>query len=179
MKFTGRTLYCSGTAQATDIATDDAPSRNTGLIPIFSNEQRNIGFVVRKFTAFPNASTTDGGIERMILTSYTQRDCRALREGGAAGGNQVLRILGISPGISPAANDRVLATYAMGDINLGGVIKRDALFVQELSIGVDQPRGSITYYVEFDEYELSDDEMVLALLGESDMNTANFIVADA
>ena len=100
------------------------------------------------------------------------------REGGAAGGNQVLKILGLQSGISPASNDRVLASFSDA-WSLGSTIKKDALFVQELSLGIDDPRNTVSYYVEFDEYELTDDEMVLALLQESDQNTGNFIVADA
>jgi len=185
MKFTGRTLYVSGQVTTFDIATDNNTNPATytrGLIPIYSNERRNYGFIVRKFSAFPPISATDTGVNSMMLTTYSARDCKRLRDGGAAGGNQVLKILGVQAGIAPASNDRVLASFstnfASGSIHDGGIIKADALFVQELSLGIDDPRGSISYYVEFDEYELTDDEMVLALLQESDQNTGNFIVAD-
>lgn len=183
MKFTGRTLYTSGTVTTLDIATDNNVNPATytsGLIPIWSNERRNYGYIIRKFTAFPSVSSTDASISKMILTSYSARDCEGLRIGGAAGGNQTLKILGIQAGIPPSANDRVLATFtdvSGVSIHDGGVIKRDALVVQELSLGIDAPRDSVSYYVEFDEYLLTDDEYVLALLNESDQNTANFTVA--
>ena len=54
-----------------------------------------------------------------------------------------------------------------------GIRKIDSLVVQSLSLGVDSPRGQVTYYIEMDEYELTDDELVLALLQESDQHTGN------
>ena len=183
MRFTGRTLYVSGQVTTFDIATDnntDPATYASGLIPIYSNERRNYGYIVKHFGPFPSVSATDSGVSKMILTTYSARDCKRLRDGGASGGNQTLRIIGAQAGIAPASNDRVLATFtdiSGVSIHDGGIVKKDALFVQELSLGIDGPRDSVSYYVEFDEYELTDDEMVLALLQESDQNVGNFDVA--
>ena len=179
MKFTGKTLYVSGEVTAADIQSDPQPV-NTGLIPIWENERPNYGYLIRYVSSFPNASSTDGGNASFILTTYSKRDILALRN-AAQGTNQVLQILGINAGVSPAANDRVVASY-LASANIGserGIVKRDALVVQSLSLGVDQPRTSISYYIEMDEYILDDDEYALAMLGESDQNVGNFEVRKA
>ena len=180
MKFTGRTLYVSGLVTAADIESGQQPV-NTGLIPIWENERPNYGYLIRYVSSFPNASSTDDGNASFILTTYSKRDILAMRNGGAAAGNQVLQILGVAAGVSPAGNDRVVASYA-ASAQIGaerGIVKRDALVVQSLSLGVDSPRTSVSYYIEMDEYILDDDEYALAMLGESDQNVGNFEVRKA
>jgi len=178
MKKTGRRLYISGSVTSVDIATDSNTNPATytnGLIPIWENERRGYGYIINFLSAFPNVDNANGSDNRYLLTTYSARDCRRLREGGAGGVNQVLKILGIQAGIDAAENDRVIGTYQPGASGSStyGIRKIDSLVVQSLSLGVDQPRGNVTYYIEMDEYELTDDEMVLALLSESDMNVGN------
>lgn len=175
MKVTGNIRYISGVVSAADIATSDAPSASEGLCPIWENERRNFGYIVRRFEPFTSGSSTASDTNAMLLTSYSYRDCRAMANGGVGGANQALKILGIQAGIAPAANDRILATYSPV-VGSFGVVKYDALVVQSLSIGSDFTRGTCSYYIELVEVELTDDEFVLALLNESDMNTGNFEV---
>lgn len=177
MKFTGRTLYVSGTVTTEDIESGVQPI-NKGLIPIWENERPNYGYLVKFVSSFPAVSATDDQNAPFILTTYSRRDILALRNGGSPAGNQVLQILGISTGISPAGNDRVLATFSPNATiqSNKGIVKRDALVAQSLSIGIDEPRKAVSYYIEMDEYILDDDEYALAMLGESDQNVGNFEV---
>ena len=180
MKFTGRTLYVSGTVTTADIESDEQPV-NKGLIPIWENERPNHGYLIKFVSSFPAASTTDDHSAPFILTTYSRRDILALRNGGVPASNQVLQILGISAGISPASNDRVLASFSpQATIQSNkGIVKRDALVAQSLSIGIDEPRKSVSYYIEMDEYLLDDNEYALAMLGESEQNVGNFEVRKA
>lgn len=178
MKKTGRTLYISGEKTTFDIATnpDNNPATYTeGLIPIWENERKGYGYIVRFISAFPSINSAGPGDAPFILTTYSARDCKRLKEGGAGGINQTLKILGIQAGIAPAENDRVIGVYYpySGNFQNNFVVKWDSLIVQSLSLGVDNPKQAVTYYIEMDEYKLSDDETVLALLGESDMNVGN------
>tara|TARA_Y100001972_G_C7651195_1_gene327477 strand:- start:1345 stop:1887 length:543 start_codon:yes stop_codon:yes gene_type:complete len=177
MKFTGRTLYISGTVTTQDITSGGQPT-NTGLISIWENERNNYGYLVRYISAFPNPGRSVVNAQPFILTTYSQRDLFAMRDGGVPGGNMVLQILGITAGVSPAGNDRVLASYhpQIHQDAAGGVVKRDALVCQSLSLGVDQPDDAVSYYVELDEYILDDNEYALAMLGESGQNVGNFEV---
>lgn len=177
MKFTGRTLYISGTVVEADIESGSQPI-NTGLVPIWENERSNYGYLIKYVSSFPNPSKTANNSEAFFVTTYSRRDLHRLRNAGAPGGNQVLQILGLQAGISPAGNDRVLATFhpQLTTQSDRGVVKRDALVVQSLSLGIDQPQQAVSYYIEMDEYLLDDDEYALAMLGESDQNVGNFEV---
>ncbi len=177
MKATGKVRYLSGVVSAADISSSKSPIAVEGLAPIFENERRGYGYIVRRFEPFVAVNATQTDATPMLLTTYSERDLNALANGGAAGGNQVLKILGIQDGIHPAANDRVVATYSP-IVGSFGVVKYDSLVVQSLSIGADFSRGICSYYIELVEVELSADETVLALLGESDMNVGNLEVAD-
>ena len=177
MKFTGRTLYISGEVTAADIASGQQPI-NSGLIPIWENERTNYGYLIRFVSSFPGLSRSRANAAPFFVTSYSKRDCIRLKNAGAPGANQVLQIVGAAAGIGPAANDRVLASYNTEFTQQSdkGIIKRDALVCQSLSLAVDDPATAVTYYIELDEYELTDDEFALALLGESDQNVGNFEV---
>ena len=83
-----------------------------------------------------------------------------------------------------SSNDRVIASYSGDDVDrapqryASGIIKHDALVVQGLSLIVNHTDVAGTnYYIEMEEVELTDDEMVLALLQESSQNTGNLVVA--
>lgn len=177
MKFTGRTLYISGTVSTPDITSGAQPT-NTGLVSVWENERTNYGYLVKYVAAFPNPGRSVVNAQPFLVTTYSQRDLFAMRAGGAAGGNQVLQILGIAVGVSPASNDRVVASYhpQIHQDATGGVVKRDALVCQSISLGIDQPDDAVSYYIELDEYTLTDDEYALAMLGESDQNVGNFEV---
>lgn len=184
MKFTGKKLYISGSVTTQDIETDpntDPATYGQGLVPIWENERRGYGYIINFISSFPDINSASESDNNYLLTTYSKRDCRALREAGAGGINQVLKILGIQGGISPASNDRVIGSYRStnsgglhtGALQTNGVRKIDSLVVQSLSLGIDSPRGNVTYYIEMDEYKLTDDELVLALLQESDQHTGN------
>jgi len=189
MKATGRKLYISGSKTTQDIESDpntDPALYSQGLVPIWENERRGYGYIINFICSFPDVNAASESDNNYLLTTYSKRDCKQLREAGAAGINQVLQILGIQGGIAPAENDRVIGSYRTtnsagghtGGIQSNGVRKIDSLVVQALSLGIDSPRGNVTYYIEMDEYELTDDEMVLALLRESDQHTGNMYVQD-
>lgn len=180
MKFTGRTVYASGVVTVDDIDTSASPT-NTGLISIWENERRNYAFLIRYVACFPNPGRTTVTGQPFIVTTYSKRDCHAMRDAGAAGANMVLQIVGAAAGINPAGNDRVLASYHpqfLGE-QTAGVVKRDALVCQSLSLGVDNPSDAISYYIEMDEYILDDNEYALAMLGESGQNVGNIEVRKA
>ena len=190
MKSTGRKLYLSGSVTTLDIKTDadtNPATYTNGLVPIWENERRGYGYIINFISSFPDINSATESDNNYILTTYSERDCKQLREGGAAGANQTLQILGIQTGIPPAANDRVIGSYRAinaggnhhGSLQNNGVRKIDSLVVQSLSLGIDQPRGSVTYYIEMEEYELTDDELVLALLQESDQHTGNMYTREA
>lgn len=184
MKYTGKKLYLSGSKTTEDIESD--PNTNpaaygSGLVPIWENERRGYGYIINFISSFPDINGAVESDNNYLLTTYSKRDCKALREAGAGGINQVLKILGIQGGIAPAENDRVIGSYRStnsagshtGALQTNGVRKLDSLVVQSLSLGIDSPKGNVTYYIEMDEVELTDDELVLALLQESDQHTGN------
>ena len=178
MKATGRTLYISGQVSHLDFDTSDpALGMSEGLVSVWENERRGYGYLIKRVAAFPSPHTIELTNMPFIVTTYSKRDLEAIRgvPGGptAAGLNILQQILGMLPGIGPAENDRVVASYTP-TLSLEGVVKSDALVVQGLSIGFDDSKGSVSYYIELEEYDLSDDENVLALLQESSMNVANF-----
>ena len=180
MKFTGRTVYVSGVVTTADIDTSTSAT-NTGLISVWENERRNYGYLIRYVAAFPNPGRTSVALEPFIVTTYSKRDLHRMRDAGAAGANMVLQIVGAAAGINPAGNDRVLASYhpQFEGESSRGIVKRDALVCQSLSLGIDEPSGFISYYIEMDEYILTDDEYALAMLGESGQNVGNIEVRKA
>lgn len=175
MKKTGRTLYVSGMVSHEDFDTSDPALGNShGLVSVWENERRGYGYIVKRITSFPCPQAISETNQFFIVTTYSKRDLEALRDGGAAGLNMVFQILGMADGISPAQNDRVIGSYTP-TLSLEGVVKADALVVQGLSLGFDTSKGSVSYYIELEEYTLSADETVLALLQESSMNVADLV----
>jgi len=183
MKKTGRILYISGQVTQTDIVVPAGGGSDYGLVPIWENERRGYGYLVRFVGSFPGLTTpAQRGNSDYLLTTYSARDLERLTQ-TAAGINYALQIIGAQGGMPPAENDRVLACYSGDNVNKGvdryhnGIIKRDALVVQSISLGINSVEGApITYYIELEEYELSDDEMVLALLQESSQNVAELTI---
>ena len=182
MKKTGRMLYISGQVEDQDILVPRsaaAPTYTYGLASIWENERRGYGYIVRFVGAFP------GVVNRFnnsyLLTTYSERDLRQLNE-TVFGQNMALALIGANAGVAnpPAENDRIIASYSGDDLRTApqrydsGIIKHDALVVQSLSLAVNNAEGVLTtYYIELEEYELTDDELVLALLSESSQNVAN------
>jgi len=179
MKATGRTLYLSGQVTDADIVAPANPGAR-GLVPIWQNERQGYGYVVRFVGAFPGPFPANRYNRDYLLTTYGERDLRTMAL-TVPGQNMALRIIGAQQGMPPASNDRVIASYS-GDSEKddrydSGIIKHDALVVQALSLGVEIVEGKfVTYYIEMEEFELSDDERVLALLSESAQNVANLTV---
>lgn len=173
MKKTGRMKYVSGQVSHLDFDTSDPGlGLSQGLVSIWENERKGFGYIVRRVAAFPCPHIISDSNLPFVVTTYGKRDLEALRAGGLAGDEMVEQILGMRPGIRPAMNDRVIASYTP-NLSLEGVVKSDALVVQGLSIGFDNARGDVTYYIELEEVRLDADETVLALLSESSMNVAN------
>lgn len=185
MKFTGRRLYISGQADKEDIVVPRSaasPTYDYGMVPIWENERRGYGYIIRFVGAFPG--TINRFNNSYLLTTYSDRDCRLLNE-TVFGQNMALALMGANAGTSnpPADNDRIVASYSGDDLRTApqrydsGIIKHDALVVQSLSLMINNQEGvSTTYYIELEEVELSDDEMVLALLNESAQNVANLVI---
>lgn len=185
MKKTGRTLYLSGLVQAQDIITPRTGPGNAskGFAPIWTNERRGYGYIIRFVGSFPNCFTRFNG--SYMLTTYSERDLRKLNE-TTEGINIAIALANINTGLSnpTSSNDRVIASYSGDDADrapqryANGIIKHDALVVQSLSLLVNLVDIAATnYYIEMEELELTDDEMVLALLQESSQNTGNLVVA--
>ena len=173
MKPTGRMKYVSGVVSHNDFDTSDPNlGLSQGLVSIWENERRGFGYIVKRVCAFPNPHTIQESNLPFIVTTYGKRDLEALRAGGLAGSEMVEQILGMRPGILPAMNDRVIASYTP-TLRMEGVVKTDALVVQGLSLGFDTNKGDISYYIELQEVRLDANETVLALLAESSMNVAN------
>ena len=129
MKKTGRMKYVSGVVSHLDFDTSDPNlGLSQGLVSIFENERRGFGYIVRRVTAFPNPHIIQNSNAPFIVTTYGKRDLQALRDGGLAGDEMVEQILGMRPGILPASNDRVIASYTP-NLSLEGVVKTDALVV--------------------------------------------------
>ena len=184
MKKTGRTLYLSGIVQNVDIITPRTGpgDASQGFAPIWENERRGYGYIVRFVGSFP------GPFNRYApsyqLTTYGERDLRKLNE-TTFGINSAIALAGMGTGLAnpPSANDRVIAAYSGDDGDRApqrydsGIIKHDALIVQSLSLIVNHSDFAATnYYIEMEEVELTDDELVLALLSESAQNVANYEV---
>tara|TARA_R110001599_G_C12187210_1_gene654586 strand:- start:832 stop:1386 length:555 start_codon:yes stop_codon:yes gene_type:complete len=180
MKKTGRTLYLSGQVEDQDILVPRsaaAPTYSYGLASIWENERRGYGYIVRFVGAFPGVVNRYNNSYQ--LTTYSERDLRALNE-TVFGQNMALALIGAAGTTPPAENDRIIAAYSGDDVDRApqrydsGIIKHDALIVQSLSLAINNKEGSLTtYYIELEEYELTDDELVLALLSESSQNVAN------
>jgi len=184
MKKTGRRLYLSGIVQNVDIITPRTGPADAqqGFAPIWENERRGYGYIVRFVGSFP------GPFNRYApsyqLTTYGERDLRKLNE-TTFGINTATALAGMGTGLAnpPSDNDRVIAAYSGDDGDRApqrydaGIIKHDALVVQSLSLIVNHADFPATnYYIEMEEVELTDDELVLALLSESSQNVANYEV---
>ena len=182
MKKTGRTLYISGLVGENDILvprSNAAPTYDYGFAAIWENERRGYGYIVRFVGGFPGIITRHNS--SYLLTTYSERDLRKLNE-TVFGKNMALALLGTGSGeANPVQeNDRIIASYSGDDVDRApqrynnGIIKHDALVVESLSLAVNHKEGNLTsYYIELEEYELTDDELVLALLSESSQNVAN------
>ena len=185
MKKTGRRLYLSGLVSNADIITPRTGpgDASQGFAPIWENERRGYGYIIRFVASFPNPFNRLNG--SYLLTTYSERDLRKLNE-TTEGKNIAIALANINTGlVNPtSSNDRVIASYSGDDVDrapqryASGIIKHDALVVQGLSLIVNHTDVAGTnYYIEMEEVELTDDEMVLALLQESSQNTGNLVVA--
>lgn len=184
MKKTGRTLYLSGLVTKSDIITPRTgpADASQGFAPIWTNERKGHGYIVRFVGSFPNVFHRFNN--SYLLTTYSERDLRKLNS-TTAGINIAIALANINTGqVNPtSSNDRVIATYSGDDVReapqryANGIVKHDALVVQGLSLIVDlQDIAACNYYIEIEEVELTEDEMVLALLQESSQNTGNLVV---
>jgi len=180
MKKTGRRVYLSG---AVSFATADAVhTSGADNLAYFQNilvdERRGYAYKVTFISAFPDASNPTGrGNMPFALQSFSRRELLRMSNAElqlACGRADYLGTSGFQ-----AANNRTIGIYANLDSGRDTgynfqnqyVVKGDAMVTQSLNLCVDlesrgQTDSTATYYIELDEYEVSDDEEILLILNE-------------
>ena len=180
MKFTGRRVYLSGGVQfdTADAVRTDGGGNTTYFQNIMVDERVGYAYKVTFMSSFPNVASQ--GNQRNIgyaLQSYSRRELLRMTNDEltlAAGLHTYLDGSG-----TLAASNRTIGVYgSLGDRGAAGtnyqnqyVIKGDAMVTQSLSICVDmsiagQTDSACSYYIELEEYEVSDNEEILLILNE-------------
>jgi len=185
MKRTGRNVYLSGRVGE---STADAIYEKSGTPTVYFqnilvDERRGYAYKVTFMSAFPNVTVapTTGNVP-FALQSFSTRELQKMSQASLAlhGGhnNQVSSL---------SMDNRTIGIYGYNTSEQQGynmqnqyVIKGDAMVTQSLSLAVDiintSKLGSFaTYYIELEEYEVSDNEEILLLLNERAQNAAGLV----
>jgi len=176
MKKTGRRVYLSGQVSFEE---SDAviAGPNTYFQNILVDERRGYAYKVTYISAFPDVTQpfTPGNVP-FALQSFSRRELLRMSQAQLELHSGARANLG---GGTLAQDNRTIGIYgytgerAYVDSNYQNqyVIKGDAMVTQSLSLCVDmqilgQTASKATYYIELDEYEVSDNEEILLLLAE-------------
>ena len=176
MKKTGRRVYLSGQVLFEE-ADASLPGPTTYFQNIMTDERRGYAYKVTFISAFPQVTVplTPGNVpfalqsfsrRELLRMSTAQLELHAGRRANLGGGTL-------------AQDNRTIGIYGYGgeraydgsNYQNQYVIKGDAMVTQSLSLCVDmetlgQTASAATYYIELDEYEVSDDEEILMILNE-------------
>jgi len=180
MKKTGRSVCLSGivTFDNADAVYVKAGTNTTYFQNILVDERRGYAYKVTYISAFPDVTYAPTlyntpfalqSFSRRELLRMTQTQLQLHSANGdmsLAQDNRTIAIYGSNTGNKTEATDNYQNQY---------VIKGDAMVTQSLSLCVDmimlgQSASSATYYIELDEYEVSEDEEILLILNERAQN---------
>ena len=192
MKKTGRRLYLSGIVNVSNCDNFDGgdPTRLSVMFKnILQDERKGYAYKVTFASMFPNVGFDVRPTLQAIpfaLQTYSARDLRRMDD------DQMFLAAGRNQGGSLAADNRtvgIVGQYAVQDsgnnqINAvlpyqdNYVIKGDAMITESLSImaaieNIGPTDGVVSYYVELDEFTVTDNEEILLILNEKAQNAGN------
>lgn len=181
MKKTGRRVYLSGRVSrfTADAVYLNGVTEETYFQNILVDERRGYAYKVTFMTAFPDVVRTGSPFNNpYALQSFSRRELLKMT-------NDELGLHAGKKNVSLASDNRTIGIYGYLDGKGNGitgnyqdsyVVKGDAMVTQSLSIAADYLAmggdSKVTYYIELDEYEVSEDEEILLLLNERAQNAA-------
>jgi len=194
MKRTGRSVYLSGIVNAEDgdafVTKDPADPTSTRQVVfknILTDERKGYAYKVTFASVFPDvaATTEEKRMTPYVLQTYTGRELRqmsqaALRNAvgidtrqGVAAHNRNVGVVGRFA-LAPNSTFKPVPNSYQNDY----VIKGDAMITEALSVAfqlttLGLTNSAMSYYVELEEYTVSDDEEILLLLNERAQNAGN------
>jgi len=172
MKRTGRNVYLSGTVRL-DAAEFVLTDQSACLQNILVDERRGYAYKVTFASTYPNVTNPArlfrGGFG---IYSYSRRELLRMTDDQAAATLGFTRDLAVdnrNVGIVSSVFDTSVPAAATAATNYQNqyVVKGDAMVTQALSIGFYYGiETQVSYYIEMDEYDVSDDEEILLILNE-------------
>jgi len=172
MKKTGRRVYLSGIVRQ-DTAEKDYAAGKAALQNILVDERKGYAYKITFASVYPNvtapARTFGSGFG---IYSYSRRELLRMTDDQAAATLGLTRDLAIdnrNVGIVSSVFDTTVPAAVTAATNYQNqyVIKGDAMVTQALSIGFYYGIDTqVSYYIEMDEYDVSDDEEILLILNE-------------
>jgi len=175
MKRTGRRVYLSG------ICREDTAEKihveggaNVGAIQnILVDERRGYAYKMTFAAVYPNVTNSNRIFNSGYgVYSYSRRELLRMTDAQVAAALGYTRDLAVdnrNVAIVGVPLDRAnFSENSMINYQNQYVIKGDAMVTQSLSIGwqLGDSSAQATYYIELDEYEVSDDEEILLILNE-------------
>ena len=178
MKKTGRRVYLSGEVkfEEADAVLED-PIPKVYFQNILVDERKGYAYKVTFISSFPSVTLPPSSNNMpFALQSFSTRELRRMSNEQLALAAGHRANLG---GGTLAASNRTIGVYGfLSDKAYEGsnyqnqyVIKGDAMVTQSLSLAVDmqivgQTGSAASYYIELDEYLVTDDEEILLILNE-------------
>jgi len=172
MKKTGRRVYLSGIVRQ-DTAEKDYAAGKAALQNILVDERKGYAYKITFASVYPNvtAPTRTFG-SGFGIYSYSRRELLRMTDDQAAATLGFTRDLAVdnrNVGIVSSVFDTSVPAAATAATNYQNqyVVKGDAMVTQALSIGFYYGiETQVSYYIEMDEYDVSDDEEILLILNE-------------
>jgi len=194
MKKTGRRVYLSGIVNAEDAdaialknPTDPTSTQQIAFKNILTDERKGYAYKVTFASVFPDvaAITPEKRMTPYALQTYTRRELRQMSQSAlrnAAGDGTRQGVAAHNRNVGVVGRFTLQANSAFGPAanpyQTDYVIKGDAMITEALSVAfqlvtLGPTSSAMSYYVELDEYIVSDDEEILLLLNERAQNAGN------
>ena len=194
MKKTGRSLCLSGMVSpdnADYLFRDNNGDVYAYFQNVFQDMRRGYAYKVTFAAMFPNVTVTGTSLDMpYAIQTFSVRELRRFgqQDGALNSGNMNIVSGGVkNTGASLAANNRTIGI--VGGINNSSsrynhapysyqtdyVIKGDAMVTQSISLCVNAENVGLSdsiasYYIELDEYDVTDNEEILLILNERSQN---------
>ena len=176
MKKTGRRVYLSGIVRS-DTAEKNYTAGNAALQNILVDERKGYAYKITFASVYPNVTNPARVFGSGYgIYSYSRRELLRMSDaqaGATLGFTRDLAIDNRNVGIVSAVYDEAKGTTPglLSNYQNSYVIKGDAMVTQALSIGfyyaAEGPESTqVSYYIEMDEYDVSDEEEILLILNE-------------
>lgn len=176
MKKTGKRVYLSGSVRSdtADKTFTDLATGQTGYFQnILMDERRGYAYKVTYASIYPNVTYLERFNGNAFgIYSFSKRELARMTDDEAKaflGGTRDLAYLNRNVGIVGYPGAKLNEAPSQYNLQNNYVIKGDAMVTQSISLGVDNTAGGgsvTTYYIELDEYDITDNEEILLILNE-------------